>query len=645
MTADSGQIETSVARDQPGLSTRDRWWALGICLAALVLYVATLAPTVATVFDDSLEFQVVLPTLGIAHPTGYPLYTILGWIFSLLPVNDPAYRVNFFSAVAAAITVGLIFLVARRLGSSRLPAASASIIYGLSPVWWSQATIAEVYALHGMFVALILLLALQGNGTRKPWLALVFGLSLAHHRMTLLLLPGLLVYLLWTDPGVLRDPRRLLMLVGAGLLPLLLYAYLPIRGLSTTSLDGSYSNTWQGFWRHVLASDYGSFLSGNPLSVERSPAYPLRLLIEQIGIAAFLFGLVGWLRWPRFPRQWTFLALVFLANFLFAAFYNTSDVDVFFLPAIMVWLLMTAAGLTMLFEGLEKDLARRTLPGSTAIWLVLLQLLVVIVVLWHPLANALQTLRTEPKAVTCSEVLVVGGAPALHPNRAGDWSAHNCGSAMLAAASRDDATIIGLLGETTLLQYLQMAEDMRPEVALVTADAETERLAAVHRELAAGRTVYLTRELPGILQDHSLSAAGPLIRVRAVEELVSTTLPPVDASFGDSLSLVGFEFSPLPARNTDWRRVQLAWQVNTPIGEELKVSVRLMDPDGAVVQSQDAIPVHWAYPTTAWRAGETIIDSYDFALDPNTSLDNLTPLVILYRASDGSEVGRYPPVK
>ena len=128
-----------------------RW---GLSLAALALYVATLAPSVATVFDDSLEFQVVLPSLGIAHPTGYPLYTLLGWLLSRLPVGDLAYRVNLFSALAGAATIGVLFLVARRLGSGRLPAALMSVVFALSTTWWSQATIAEVYTLHGLAVAL-----------------------------------------------------------------------------------------------------------------------------------------------------------------------------------------------------------------------------------------------------------------------------------------------------------------------------------------------------------------------------------------------------------------------------------------------------------------------------------------------------------
>ncbi len=231
--------------------TRDTILALFFALASLALYAATAAPSVATLFDDSLEFQVVLPTLGIAHPSGYPLYTLLGRLWTLLlPLRDPAGRANLLSAVAAAAAVGVFFLVARRLAGSRPAAVIATVALIISPTWWSQATIAEVYALHGLLVALFLYCLLRWEGTpvaagrrqvaaggagsssfqlpasNTRWLAaaaLVAGLGLTHHHMIALLAPAALVFVIRTDPSLLRRPRRWLPLLLCALAPLLFY--------------------------------------------------------------------------------------------------------------------------------------------------------------------------------------------------------------------------------------------------------------------------------------------------------------------------------------------------------------------------------------------------------------------------------------
>ena len=92
-------------------------WATFVGVLFFILYAVTAAPSIVELYDDSLEFQLIGPTLGIAHPTGYPLYTVLGALWSriLFPVGNWAWRMNLLSALAAAITVGLLFLITQRL--------------------------------------------------------------------------------------------------------------------------------------------------------------------------------------------------------------------------------------------------------------------------------------------------------------------------------------------------------------------------------------------------------------------------------------------------------------------------------------------------------------------------------------------------
>ena len=149
-------------------AARRHWDALAFFAASLILYVATAAPSVATVFDDSLEFQVVLPTLGIAHPSGYPLYTLLGKLFTaLIPFRDPAGRANLLSALAAALTIGDPLSRGQAVCRQPSAAAVATAAFAISPAWWSQATLAEVYALHGLLMILFMYLLLRWEEARR----------------------------------------------------------------------------------------------------------------------------------------------------------------------------------------------------------------------------------------------------------------------------------------------------------------------------------------------------------------------------------------------------------------------------------------------------------------------------------------------
>jgi len=215
-----------------------RSWLLPVALglASFAVYLRTLASTVLP--GDSGEFQFAAPLMGVAHPTGYPLYILLGKLWTLLvPWGDLAQRMNLFSAFWSVLAVALVYLVARQLTGRPFAAAIAALTLAFSRTFWSQAVVAEVYALHSFFVAAILYLALRTEHRTKSieqieqrakskeqniehrtksiehssapsilyalcFLLFTLGLSLAHHRTTLLVLPALAVFLWMTrDEG------------------------------------------------------------------------------------------------------------------------------------------------------------------------------------------------------------------------------------------------------------------------------------------------------------------------------------------------------------------------------------------------------------------------------------------------------------
>ncbi|MBC7224841.1 MAG: DUF2723 domain-containing protein, partial [Anaerolineae bacterium] len=338
-------------------------WAIAALVAAVLgaLYVRTLAPTVLAA--DGGEFQFAAYLAGIAHPTGYPLYLMLGWAWShVLPIGDPAYRMNLFSALWAALAVGALYLLARyalhqlRILSispllSRPVAALAAVTFGVSRIFWSQAVAAEVYSLHAFWTAAILLLALawgaaagQARARLATGLALAVGLALTHHGTTVLLLPGLAAFC-WLQGA---SPRglsrwRVAQLLACLVLPQLLYLYIPLRAPHTPYLTlpwdpgGApihlYENTWQGFWDFRLGKMFAGELRLGPESGQRLAATGA-FLLEQFTPAGVALGLVGLLTlaWKRALGLLALTLTLYLAQAAFNLLYQIGDIEVFYIP-------------------------------------------------------------------------------------------------------------------------------------------------------------------------------------------------------------------------------------------------------------------------------------------------------------------------
>src|SRR6266498_1227881 len=140
-----------------------------IALGALVLYVATLAPT--TQFWDASEYITAAHALGIPHPPGNPLFVIIAHAWGLLPLGaDYARRINLFAAATGAVAAGLWFLIGERwlrpivpsAGPRRLAAAAGAIVGATAFTVWNQAVANEkVYTVSVLSIALVLWLVLR----------------------------------------------------------------------------------------------------------------------------------------------------------------------------------------------------------------------------------------------------------------------------------------------------------------------------------------------------------------------------------------------------------------------------------------------------------------------------------------------------
>lgn len=208
--------------------------AAAVAVVLFALYATTALRTVG-LEDDGL-FILSSYYLGIEHPPGYPLFTLIGHLFSKLPFGSVAYRVHLASALFGALTGAAAWLCARELRVGRLGAYVAAFALGVSPVFWSQSIIAEVYTLNTFFFLVLVYLGLRaastGQSSLLPWMALIFGLSLSNHWPLMLLVAPAFLVLLWPlRMQLLKRAPLLLWLVVLGLLPYVWLVYRSWMGL------------------------------------------------------------------------------------------------------------------------------------------------------------------------------------------------------------------------------------------------------------------------------------------------------------------------------------------------------------------------------------------------------------------------------
>lgn len=234
--------------------TRGDYLAAAIAAAgALAVYLATLAPTVSG--EDSGELIAAAYTMGVPHPPGYPLWCLLGRLFTYVPLGSVAWRVNLSSAVCASAAVFLVALLVIHLTRNRLAAVGAALALAFSFEFWEQAVIAEVYVLNALIVAFCVLLLWTWRESRDDRLLIllgfVVGLGLANHNTMVLLAPLLAGFVVVSNGFSARNWRvycAAMLATGAGLL---VYVYLPLASMANPPMDWGNPETLQGWWDHV----------------------------------------------------------------------------------------------------------------------------------------------------------------------------------------------------------------------------------------------------------------------------------------------------------------------------------------------------------------------------------------------------------
>jgi hypothetical protein len=463
------------------------------------LYLATVSRTYG--FIDTGELAAVAVTLGIAHPTGYPTFTLLGYVaVRLVPWARPIVVLNALAAISTAAAVALLSVVIAdvlRAASKRKLDLELSFysflgaaFLGLTTTWWSQATSYEVYSLHGVFLGLVVLTFLRyvrDLDARKEkfgftrWgllFSFAVGLSFTNHLSTVMLGPALLHGFLRATGLRLRAVRELAALVPGAVMGLLPYAYLPLRASMHPPLNWGSPDTFDRFVEHVSGAQFHFAVGFDSRVFRQQLEYLANVLwsdLTFVGILVAALGLTFLFRKARAHALWTWI--LFLTCAVVSGLYDINDIGDYSLPAYLALGVWVAAGLCYL----SSVAGRFTRTGAMALGVSLVVL------------NALR--HFEPmneRENTLVEDLVRNVLADLPPDAvvlSNHWDYWVSGSlyAQHVEGFRPDVVILdpeGLRSET----YLRELERHRPELMKPVRNEVEEFLPHVRR-LRAGATM------------------------------------------------------------------------------------------------------------------------------------------------------------
>ncbi len=360
-----------------------KYIAVIISLYTFIIYLTTVAPSVVQI--DSGELAAVQATLGIAHPTGYPLYTIIGYLFSLIPLPfTKIFQLNLLAALYCSIGVG-IFSITSKLVLDNLDIFStkknevkkkeikqtkknithnkletkkiiipeptkyiaisfSALALAFSRTFWFQSTSVEVYSLHILLINLIILFLVKAfvNKNDNPksetnsWLlfAVFLALGFSNHMTTLLILPGT-AYLYFNKNkfNTVSFKRLALMLLIFFPILFLIYSYLPIRASQNPSINWGNPIDLERIMRHVSGKQYQVWLFSSTEAAKKQLTYFINNLPTEFFITLIIASIGLFTSYKISKKFFIFTLITFFSTVLYSINYDINDIDSYFLLA------------------------------------------------------------------------------------------------------------------------------------------------------------------------------------------------------------------------------------------------------------------------------------------------------------------------
>ncbi|GAB4512357.1 MAG: hypothetical protein OHK0046_11730 [Anaerolineae bacterium] len=631
----------------------------------LIVYGRTLMP--GTVGGDAGELQYAGPLLALVHPTGQPLYVLLGRAWTaLIPFGSAAYKMNLLAAVSAALGCGVITWMLARLYDNIVIGAAAGLSLGFGAALWGQAVLADKYGFNVLLAALIIGLALWWEKTHREQhpqadrllyaLSLAFGIGLLHHRSLALFGVGIALMVIWRlRAGLWRSWRRtLLCLLLVMLPPLLVYPtvlpWLRARELSPLLWQPTSASDWVDFLleRHVLSGealvfdDLGSI--GDQLRIYVDTLLHDYTLLVPL---AALIGLLVMLR--RTPAAGIFLLVSFgLQAFLSANFRGNERQFTYYLPSFVTLLFMAAGGGVAVWRGLRGImLARGTdaqkrvptlsstgngvgMPVRASMWQVVAAL-GSIILFALPAWQFAQTYPEARQAAQYGDTLDLWRVTL----KSGDMGARlTRGMGHLPQG----ALVASDWEQVTILWYAQQVEGVRPDLSIVY---PIERYAE-----AGAQPVCLARHLPVDETWHPTNT-GALICLNRdpVFDLPEGATPIETALYTESgepvMALAAASQPETLASPGQHLPLTLIWRALTDIALDYSISLQVLDENWIPVWTRDIqAPVMGMYRTSRWVEDEIVQDYHEISVPPTLPAGRYLWTVVVYRPLSGGTFER-----
>lgn len=321
---------------------------------------------------------------GVAHPPGYPLQTMLGWIFTHLPYSAPvAYKANLMAVFLQAFVVVITFLICKKLTKSTLASLAASLTLAFTALFWLYAHIIEVFQLNLVLTAVCIYFLVcwrESALLKRPktvflyLTALFWGLAIFHHHTSVLLAPAIVYLVIKTDKTIFVNKRLLFKLFLLGCLGSLPYIFIPFAVFRHTPINWDDPSNLKNFIRLITRADYGTFTAATFLVAS---TIKLRL----IHVADYILFLKSDFAWialgiivgafyaflkARDVFWFILLAALFLGPFFlfYSSFPLSSDFytglwERFILVSYFILTLYLAYGFLWAFEFIDKSIKKK----------------------------------------------------------------------------------------------------------------------------------------------------------------------------------------------------------------------------------------------------------------------------------------------